>query len=145
MAEEDMSARYLDKSNRFYEIGMKNIKLQLKFLGTKFVVNRPKDNSKWKQVFGGTYSSDSTMENDYETFTTKLLINLNDLRDVWQRNRDSVEVYSDDGSLKVGDELQYTREGLTYRFKIVQKQSFSEAAKSLYIYVLSSIIETKDM
>jgi hypothetical protein len=48
MAEEDMSARYLDKSNRFYEIGMKNIKLQLKFLGTKFVVNRPKDNSKWK-------------------------------------------------------------------------------------------------
>lgn len=145
MAEEDMSARYLDKSNRFYEIGMKNIKLQLKFLGTKFVVNRPKDNSKWKQVFGGTYSSDSTMENDYETFTTKLLINLNDLRDVWQRNRDTVEVYSDDGSLKVGDELQYTREGLTYRFKIVQKQSFSEAAKSLYIYVLSSIIETKDM
>ena len=145
MAEEDMSARYLDKSNRFYEIGMRNIKLQLKFLGTKFVVNRPKDNSKWKQVFGGTYSSDSTMENDYETFTTKLLINLNDLRDVWQRNRDSVEVYSDDGSLKVGDELQYTREGLTYRFKIVQKQSFSEAAKSLYIYVLSSIIETKDM
>ena len=68
MAEEDMSARYLDKSNRFYEIGMKNIKLQLKFLGTKFVVNRPKDNSKWKQVFGGTYSSDSTMENDYEKF-----------------------------------------------------------------------------
>ena len=129
MAEEDMSARYLDKSNRFYEIGMRNIKLQLKFLGTKFVVNRP----------------DSTMENDYETFTTKLLINLNDLRDVWQRNRDSVEVYSDDGSLKVGDELQYTREGLTFRFKIVQKSSFSEAAKSLYIYVLSSIIETKDM
>jgi hypothetical protein len=85
------------------------------------------------------------MENDYETFTTKLLINLNDLRDVWQRNRDSVEVYSDDGSLKVGDELQYTREGLTFRFKIVQKSSFSEAAKSLYIYVLSSIIETKDM
>ena len=145
MAEEDMSARYLDKSNRFYEIGMRNIKLQLKFLGTKFVVNRPKDNSKWKQVFGGTYSSDSTMENDYETFTTKLLINLNDLRDVWQRNRDTVEVYSDDGSLKVGDELQYTREGLTFRFKIVQKSSFSEAAKSLYIYVLSSIIETKDM
>lgn len=145
MAEEDMSARYLDKSNKFYEIGMRNIKMQLKFLGTKFVVNRPKDNSKWKQVFGGSYSSDSTIENDYETFTTKLLINLNELRDVWQRNRDTVEVYSDKDDLKLGDELQYTREGITYRFKIVSKQAFSEAAKNLFIYVLSSIIETKDM
>lgn len=145
MANEDMSARYLDKSNRFYEIGMRNIKMQLKFLGTNFVVNRPKDNSKWKQVFGGTYSSDSTLENDYETFTTKLLINLNDLRDVWQRNRDTVEVYSDKDNLQVGDELQYTREGLTYRFKIIQKQGFSEASKSLFVYILSSIIETKDL
>lgn len=95
MSEEDMSARYLDKANKFLEIGMRNIKLQLKFLGTKFVVSRPKENSKWKNVFGGSYSSDSTLENDYEQFTTKLLINLNDLRDVWSRNRDTVEVYSD--------------------------------------------------
>lgn len=145
MAEEDMSSRYLDKANRFYEIGMRNIKLQLKFLGTKFVVNRPKDNSKWKHVFGGSYSSDATLENDYETFTTKLLINLNDLRDVWQRNRDTVEVYSDKDNLQIGDELQYTREGITYRFKVIQKQGFSEAQKSLFVYVLSSIIETKEM
>ena len=145
MSEEDMSARYLDKANKFLEIGMRNIKLQLKFLGTKFVVSRPKENSKWKNVFGGSYSSDSTLENDYEQFTTTLLINLNDLRDVWSRNKDTTEVYSDKGDLEVGDELQYTREKLTYRFKIIQKNSFSEAAKGLYVYVLSSIIETQDM
>nr|DAX30648.1 MAG TPA: hypothetical protein [Caudoviricetes sp.] len=145
MSEEDMSARYLDKANKFLEIGMRNIKLQLKFLGTKFVVSRPKENSKWKNVFGGSYSSDSTLENDYEQFTTKLLINLNDLRDVWSRNRDTVEVYSDKNDLEVGDELQYTRDKITYRFKIVQKNAFSEAAKGIYVYVLSSIIETLDM
>lgn len=145
MSEEDMSARYLDKANKFLEIGMRNIKLQLKFLGTKLVVSRPKENSKWKNVFGGSYSSDSTLENDYEQFTTKLLINLNDLRDVWSRNRDTVEVYSDKNDLEVGDELQYTRDKITYRFKIVQKNAFSEAAKGIYVYVLSSIIETLDM
>jgi hypothetical protein len=145
MSEENMSSKYLEKATKFYQIGMKNIKLQLKFLGTKLIVNRPLDNSKWKNVFGGSYSSDSTLENDYTQFETTLLINLNGLRDVWSRNRDSLEVYSDKDDINVGDELQYTREGYTYRFKVIQKQAFSEAAKGLFVYTLSSIIETKDM
>lgn len=142
---ENMASKYLDKATEFMKIGMKQIKFQKNLLGTEFVVQRPKDNSKWKNVFGGSYSSDNTLETDYTTFTTKLIINLNDLRDVWARNRDTTEVYSDEGNLEVGDELQYTRKGITYRFKIIQKQGFSEAAEGLYVYVLSSMIETKDM
>lgn len=141
---EDMASRNLEKANKFYSIGMKNIKLQMKLLGTDFVVLRPKDTSKWKNVFGGTYSSDSTLENDYEQFTTRLIINQNEFRDVWARNRDTLESYTPDGSLRVGDELQYTRNKRTYRFKISMKQAFSEAADVLYIYTLSSIIETLD-
>jgi len=145
MSSENMSARILDQANKLYQIGMKNIKFYLKFLGTKFVVNRPLDNSKWKNVFGGSYSSDSTLEKDYTQFETTLLINLSELRDVWSRNRDTVEVMSDKDDIMVGDELQYTREGYTYRFKVIQKQAFSEAAKGLFVYTLSSIIETKEM
>jgi hypothetical protein len=141
---EDMASRNLEKANKFYSIGMKNIRLQMKLLGTDFVVLRPKDTSKWKNVFGGTYSSDSTLENDYEQFTTRLIINQNEFRDVWARNRDTLESYTPDGSLRVGDELQYTRNKRTYRFKISMKQAFSEAADVLYIYTLSSIIETLD-
>jgi hypothetical protein len=144
MSDENMSSKYLAKATKFYELGMKNLKLQLKFAGTKLVVNRPLDNSKWKNVFGGSYSSDSTLENDYSQFETTLLINLAELRDVWARNLDTLEVYSDKDDLKVGDELQYTREGFTYRFKVIQKNAFSEVAKGLFVYVLSSIIETKD-
>jgi hypothetical protein len=58
MSQEDMASKNIEKANKFYEIGMKNIKLQMKLLGTDFVVSRPKGNSKWKNVFGGTYSSD---------------------------------------------------------------------------------------
>ena len=144
MSAEGMSSKYLDKSTKFYEIGMKNIKMQLKFLGTKFLVNRPTDGSKWKNVFGGSYSSDSKLENDYEQTETTLLINLNDLRDVWSRNRDSVEVYSDKDDVQVGDELQYTRDKRTYRFKVVLKQGYSETANVIYNYTLMSIIETLD-
>ena len=69
MSQENMASKYLDKANRIYEVGMKNIKLQLKILGTDLVVLRPKENSKWKNVFGGSYMSDRTLENDYEKFT----------------------------------------------------------------------------
>jgi hypothetical protein len=141
---ENMASKNLDRANKLYSIGMKAIKLQMSMLGTDFVVLRPKDNSKWKNVFGGSYSSDSTLENDYEQFTTRLIINQNDMRDVWNRNRDTIESYSPDGSLKVGDELQYTRNKRTYRFKISMKQGFSEVSDIIYIYTLSSIIETLD-
>lgn len=141
---EDMVSKNLDKANELYKLGAKAIKFQMKMLGTDFVVLRPKDNSKWKNVFGGSYSSNSTLENDYDQFTTRLIINMNDMKDVWNRNRDMVESFSPDGDLKVGDELQYTRNKRTYRFKIVQKQAYSETADVLYHYVLSSIIETLD-
>lgn len=145
MSAENMASKNLDKANKLYSIGMKGIKLQMKLLGTDFVVLRPKDNSKWKNVFGGSYSSDSTLENDYEQFSTKLIVNLNEMRDVWNRNRDTIESYTNDGSLNVGDELQYTRDKRTYRFKIILKQGYSEVSDVLYIYTLSSIIETLDM
>lgn len=142
---EDMASKQLDKANKLYSIAMKNISLYMNLLGTNFVVLRPKDNSKWKHVFGGSYSSDSTLENDYEQFTTRLIINQNDMRDVWNRNRDTLESFTNDGSLEVGDELQYTRNKITYRFKISQKLGYSEVANTLYVYTLSSIIETLDM
>lgn len=145
MSEESMSSKYLDKVNKLYEIGMKNIKLQLKLLGTDFVVSRPKEDSKWKNVFGGVYSSDNTIETDYTFFNTRLVVNLNELRDVWSRNKDVIESYSDSDILNVGDELQYTRNKITYRFKIIQKSGYSESAQGIFVYVLSSIIETKDM
>ena len=142
---ENMASRSVERSNKFYEATLKTIKAQLAMLGTKFIVLRPKENSKWKNVFGGSYSSDSTLENDYDEFTTTLIINQNDMKDVWNRNRDSVEAITNDGSLEVGDELQYTRDKRTYRFKITLKQGYSETGDTLFSYTLMSIIETLDM
>ena len=80
-----MASRSVERSNKFYKATLKTIKAQLAMLGTKFIVLRPKENSKWKNVFGGSYSSDSTLENDYDEFTTTLIINQNDMKDVWLR------------------------------------------------------------
>ena len=142
---ENMASRSVERSNKFYQATLKTIKAQLAMLGTKFIVLRPKENSKWKNVFGGSYSSDSTLENDYDEFTTTLIINQNEMKDVWNRNRDSVEAITNDGSLEVGDELQYTRDKRTYRFKITLKQGYSETGDTLFSYTLMSIIETLDM
>lgn len=141
----NMSSKTQEKAMKLYSIGLKNIKLQLALNGTDFVVRRPKDNSKWKNVFGGSYSSDSTLENDFEEFTIRLVVSTSEMRDVWSRNKDYLQAWSNDGGLNLGDELQYTRDGRTYRFKITQKQGFSEAANTLYSYALMSIIETLDM
>ena len=142
---ESMSSKKLDKANKLFKLGLKHFKFQLNLIGTDFVVLRPKDNSKWKNVFGGTYSSDSTLENNYDQFNTKLIVNLSEMKDVWNRNRDSVEALSNDGTLQVGDELRYTREKRTFRFKITMKQGYSETADVLYSYTLLSIVETLDM
>lgn len=139
---EGMAAKLLDRAAELYSIGMKAIKVQMALLGTDFVVKRPKENSKWKNVFGGTYSSDNTLENDYETFTTRLIINQNEFKDVWNRNRDTLESFSPNGDLEVGDEVEYTRNNITFRFKVVLKQAYSETADVLYVYTLSSIVET---
>jgi hypothetical protein len=139
---ENMASKLLDKANSLYKIGLKGIKLQLDMLGTDFVVLRPKDNSKWKNVFGGAYSSDNTLENDYEQFTTKLIVNMNDMKDVWNRNQSQLQAFTNDGTIEVGDELQYTRDKRTYRFKVMSKQAFSEVADVWFTYVLSSIVET---
>lgn len=137
-----MASKVLDQANKLYKIGLKGIKLQMNMLGTDFVVLRPKDNSKWKNVFGGAYSSDNTLENDYEQFTVKLIVNMNDMKDVWNRNQSQVQAFTNDGTLEVGDEIQYTREKRTYRFKVMSKQAFSEVADVWFTYVLSSIVET---
>ena len=139
-----MASKLLDKAQKFYKIGLKNINLQLKLNGTQFVVLRPKDNSKWKNVFGGSYSSSSILENDYEQLSCTLVINMSDMRDVWNRNRDTLDAWSNDGTLQLGDELQFTKEGRTYRFKISQKMGLTETADSLFYYALMSIIETLD-
>ena len=139
---ENMASKMLDQANKLYKIGLKGIKLQMNMLGTDFVVLRPKDNSKWKNVFGGAYSSDNTLENDYEQFTTKLIVNMNEMKDVWNRNQSQLQAFTNDGTLEVGDELQYTRDKRTYRFKVMSKQAFSEVADVWYTYILSSIVET---
>lgn len=143
-SEENMASRIQDKAQKLYQIGLKNIKLQLKLNGTKFVVLRPRDNSKWKNVFGGSYSSSDIMENDYEEFTTTMIINKQEMLDVWNRNRDVLESWTNDGSLEVGDELQYTRNDRTYRFKISTKMGLSETANTIFQYTLMGIIETLD-
>lgn len=140
-----MSSKSQEKAQKLYSIGLKSLKIQKTLNGTDFVVLRPKGNSKWKDVFGGSYSSNNTLENDYEEFTTRLVINTNEMKDVWNRNRDSLEAWSDEDNLDVGDELQYTRFDRVYRFKIIQKQGYSETANSLFLYTLMSIIETKEM
>lgn len=139
---ENMASKLLDTANKLYKVGLKNIKLQVDMLGTDFVVLRPKDNSKWKNVFGGAYSSDNTLENDYEQFDVKLIVNMSDMKDVWNRNQSQLQAFTNDGSLEVGDELQYTREKRTYRFKVISKQAFSEVADVWFTYILSSIVET---
>ena len=50
MSEESMASKSLEKANKLYKIGMKNIKVQMALIGTDFVVLRPKDTSKYLVV-----------------------------------------------------------------------------------------------
>ena len=76
-----------------------------------------------------------------EDMASKLLERANKIYAIGLKN---INLQSPDGSLKVGDELQFTRNKRTFRFKISMKQGYSEDAGVLFTYTLSSIIETLD-
>jgi hypothetical protein len=113
-------------------------------MGTDVRVVRVLDESVRKLVFGATFTSD--MIGDYETkeFKYRILINMNDMRKIYQQSIDTLEIYDNQPVLELGDLLTYVRENKEYKFKIVDVQSFSEAAKVLYRYTLQGYQEVSN-
>lgn len=132
---------YLVNANRFYSLAMNQYDFYLKIMGIDVTVIRIKDESIRKLVFGSTFTSDMIGDAETKRFKYRIVINLNDMRKLFQQLIDSFEVYDNQPILELGDLVTYVRGDKEYKFKIVDVQSFSEAAKVLYRYTFQGCQE----
>lgn len=137
--------QYLDNANQFYATSFKQFNFYKKLLGTKVIVTRIKQDSKYKQVFGSVYSSTMLDDEEREEFNYTILINLNDMKNLYQKMIDQVDFYDNEDKIKIGDILTFTRKKQEYKFKVIKQETFSEAGGVLNRYQLQGLIEVNSL
>lgn len=132
----------LDNANQFYATSLKQFKFYKKLLGTKVIVTRVNQDSKYKTVFGNIYNTTLIDDEDKTEFDYIVLINMNDMKNIYQKMIDQLDFYDNEDKLRVGDILTFSRKSQEYKFKIIRQDTFSEAGGVLNRYQIQGLIET---
>lgn len=137
--------KYLDNANLFYSIALKQFKVYKKLLGTKVVVTRILNDSKYKTVFGATYHSTLKNDNEVKNFDATIIINMNDMKRIFQKTADQLDFYDNERVMELGDIFIFSRKNQEYKFKVVNIESFSEASDVLWRYTASGLVEVNQL
>jgi hypothetical protein len=132
----------LDNTNEFYSIAMQQLDFYKELMGTKVRVWRLSSKAPQKKVFGVTDSSTQPGDPNREEFDHVVLINLNDMRNIYQKTAGQIEFYDNVKKLELGDVLIFARKKQEYRFKVNLVESFSEAEGVLFRYQILGQQET---
>jgi hypothetical protein len=136
--------QHLDNAKKFYSTGLKQFKFYKKLLGTKVVVSRG-NNSDWNYAFGSVFTDTSVNNENCIKFDYTVLINLNDMKDIYLKMVDPIDIYDNEDTLKKGDLLTFARGNQVYNFRVTKHETFSEAGNIINKYILGGIIETNDI
>jgi hypothetical protein len=137
--------KYLDNANLFYSIALKQFKVYKKLLGTKVVVTRILNDSKYKSVFGSTYHSTLRNDNEVKKFDATIIINMNDMKRIFQKTIDQLDFYDNERVMELGDIFIFSRKNQEYKFKVVNIESFSEASDVLWRYTATGLVEVNQL
>lgn len=135
-------ADLLDKANEFARISLQQISVSKKLLGTKVTVTRTSDDNKYKSVYGALYNSSLPGGSGKRTFDYVVLLNMNDMKKLYQMNTDTMEFYDNNNVLQMGDILTYVRSGREFKYKVTAVENWSDQEKILYKYTVTGLAET---
>lgn len=139
---EGFVSKYLDKANAFERVMLKQIDFFKKLQGTKVIVSRYTDDNKYKSVYGSLFNSDLLGEEGKKSFEYVVLINMHDMKKLYQRTIDSIEFYDNKDIIKQGDLLTYSRGGNQYQFKVTSVDTWSDDSLVLNRYTLTGLRES---
>jgi len=138
--------KFFDNCNKFYSIAFKQMAFSKKIMGTKVIVSRVAKNSKNRKVYGKMYNPlpdevvvENENEKEIEEFEYVILINLNDMKDVYLRMVDQIEILDNEDKIQQGDILTFVRGGMMFRLKVVKHYSFSEVGGVLNRYPINRV------
>jgi len=132
----------VDKAEKFYRIALASFKLPKLLIGTRVIVTRVKETSKYNNVFGKVYTSNLLLDSDTETFQVKLLLSQETLSRIHALQAEILEVYDRESLLKTGDLVTYQRRDLIFRFKVKEIEALANSRSSIYKYTLVGIKES---
>jgi hypothetical protein len=132
----------LDNTNHIYQVGLKQFTWWKKVLGTDCLVSRVKQHDKYRNVYGSIANSILPDDNDSDKFPYVILINMNDMKKLFQKSTDQLQFYDNEDILKLGDILIFSRLHQEYKWKIVDILTFSETNNVLRQYTITGLAET---
>lgn len=131
----------VDNTNKIYRVGLLQFKWWKKVQGTKCQVSRVKKNSQYQDVFGSIANATLPDDDDGDRFNYIILINMNDMKKLYQKSIDALQFYDNDNILRLGDILIFTRKNQEYKWKITDIMTFSETADILHQYTITGLNE----
>jgi hypothetical protein len=135
----------LDNTNKIYQVSLKQFDWWKKVQGTECQVVRIKENSSYKTVFGSIANSTLPDDEDAEKFPYVILINMNDMKRLFQKAVDPLQFYDNQQELKLGDILIFSRYDQEFKWKITEIQTFSETANVLNQYTITGLVEVNSL
>lgn len=131
----------LDNTNKIYQISLSQFKWYKKVMGTKVQVSRVKENTSYRSVFGSIASSTLPDDDEADRFPYVILINMNDLKKIYQKSIDPLQFYDNESTLKLGDILIFSRRTQEYKWKVTDIQTFSETGDVVHQISISGLNE----
>ena len=141
MSDNGFVNQHADNVLHFYRNALLQFNFTKKYYGTQVVVNRPIKGSDGEEVFGSIYSSTIANDDEYEYFNYVIVINMNNMKNIYLKTIEQVEIFDNEAVLKKGDTLTFTRGNYEYKFIIKEHYTYSEAGGVINKYLLSGFRE----
>lgn len=131
----------LDRSNLFYSVSLQQFKVQKAIQGIKVKVSRVKETSKYKKVLGSVYNSSAPDDDEVEEFDYTILIQVNEMKKLFQKNNNTMDFMDNDYVIHKGDVISYSRGNQKFEFKVTEVENFSDVKGVLYRYTIMGLKE----
>lgn len=113
-----------------------------KVLGTEVVVDRVKEDSMYKTVYGVAYNDTIEGNTEVEHFHHTIVINMNTLLKVWNVTENDLQFYDIGEDLEMGDILTFSRNNLEYKWKITEIMQLTDVGGIVRQYTITPLSST---
>lgn len=141
MGYDSFRSRHQQNVDRYYAKSLLMFDWWKKIQGTDVVLIRSKEESKFKDFFGSMAHSDSIDDDNTENSKVRLLINHNEVYELWYGGIQSSMIVDREGILERGDLIRYSSGKQVFTFKVTEHRVYGDSASIYREYQIESTKE----
>lgn len=136
------STDYYDAILQLHEEACEDMEVLKELLGTEVQIERVKEGSEYKAVFGSLYTSELIEDDDLEIINHVLIFPAEQLVREFNKSKDTIEILDNSKVIKQGDVVKFKYGEETYSYKVEKVESYSKKFKIIDQITLIPLIET---